>query len=85
MSKYERIIERLRTGEGSVTYQELHHVLMKLGYVERKTGKTSGSSVAFYHPELKHIIRLHKPHPGNELKTYQKKYIKSTLEEIKLI
>jgi len=85
MGKYERIIERLRSGEGSVTYQELYHVLIKLGYLEKKTGKTSGSRVAFYNPELKHIIRLHKPHPGNELKTYQKIYIKSTLEEIKLI
>jgi hypothetical protein len=85
MSKYERILERIRRGEGSVTYQDLHHVLIKLGYIEKKTGKTSGSRVAFYHQKLNHIIRLHKPHPGNELREYQKKYIKSILEELKLI
>jgi len=85
MSKYERILHRIRTGEGSITYQDLNHVLLKLGYSEKKSGKTSGSRVAFYNEELNHIIRLHKPHPGNELKTYQKKYIKSELEEKKLI
>jgi hypothetical protein len=85
MSKYERILDRIRSGEGSVTYQELNYLLVKLGYFEKKAGKTSGSRIAFYNPTLKHIIRLHKPHPGNELKEYQKKYIKTTLEEIKLI
>ena len=40
-----------------------------------KLGKTSGSRVAFTHPEILHIIRLHKPHPGNELKRYQINYL----------
>ncbi len=34
-------------------------------------GKSSGSRVAFINIHTKHIIRLYKPHPGNELKKYQ--------------
>jgi len=42
-------------------------------------GKTTGSSVAFFNMVSKHIIRLHKPHPGNELKRYQIEQILSEL------
>ncbi|HLF64311.1 MAG TPA: type II toxin-antitoxin system HicA family toxin [Saprospiraceae bacterium] len=85
MSRFVRIVARIKSGGGTVTYSDLKHVLNKLGYVEQKTGKTSGSRVAFYQDELIHLIRLHKPHPGNELKQYQIKLIKEELEEKKLI
>ncbi|MBK7231534.1 MAG: type II toxin-antitoxin system HicA family toxin [Saprospiraceae bacterium] len=61
------------------------YVLIKLGYREIKTGKTSGSRVAFYNESKKLLIRLHKPHPGNELKDYQIKLIHAHFEQNKLL
>lgn len=46
-------------------------LLGRLGYTEESRGRTSGSRVAFVHSPSKHIIRLHKPHPGNTLRRYQ--------------
>lgn len=54
-------------------------MLVKLGYTETQSGKTSGSRVAFYNEETGHIIRLHKPHPKNILKQYQ---IEQIIEEL---
>ena len=85
MNKLERIVKRIITGSGTVPYDELKFLLNRLGYFEIKTGMTSGSRVAFYNEELNDIIRLHKPNPGNELKHYQIKLIKSHLEFKKLI
>lgn len=45
-----------------------------------KLGKTSGSRRAYVHEKNLHIIRLHKPHPGNELNRYARVYI---IEELK--
>ncbi len=42
-----------------------------MGYSEFNRGKTSGSRVLFVNERSSHIIRLHKPHPKNILKTYQ--------------
>lgn len=64
------------------TYNELVTLLSGFGYSEIKTGKTSGSSVAYINEESRHIIRLHKPHPGNILKNYQ---IEQITEELKRI
>ncbi len=85
MSKLDKILNRIINGSGTITYAELNFVLSKLGYKEVKTGKTSGSRVAFYNDSKKLLIRLHKPHPGNELKDYQIKLILSHLEQNKLL
>lgn len=68
-----------------VTYPELEYLLRKLGYMKKRTGKTSGSRVAFIHESTQHIIRIHKPHPGNELKKYIKNYIVKDLKNQNLI
>jgi len=80
MSKDQKLIIRLLTRPKNFTYSELCRVLNSLGYEESKSGKTSGSRVAFIDKSTKHIIRLHKPHPGNELKQYQ---IELVIEELK--
>lgn len=85
MGKLDKIIRRLADGSGTITYRELNFLLVKLGYVELKLGKTSGSRVAFWNASIQDIIRIHKPHPGNELKDYQRKLIKSHLQDKKLI
>jgi hypothetical protein len=85
MSKYDKLIVKLLNRSSTVTYQEIAYLLGKLGYEETQKGKTSGSRVAFINKLEKHIIRLHKPHPGNELKDYVKKEIISELKDKNLI
>ncbi len=80
MSKEEKLIKRLLAKPNNFTYNELKSLLSHLGYIENQSGKTSGSRVAFINENDKHIIRLHKPHPGNELKRYQ---IEQVIEELK--
>jgi len=85
MSKVTKILERLLDPRTTFTFQELEYVLGKLGYIERKTGKTSGSRRAYINQRTKHIIRIHKPHPGNEIKKYVKNYIIGELKRQNLI
>jgi hypothetical protein len=80
MSKGEKLVKRLLAKPNDFTYNELKSLLSHFGYVESQSGKTSGSRVAFINEKDKHIIRLHKPHPGNELKKYQ---IEQVIEELK--
>jgi len=80
MSKAEKLIARLLSRPKDFTYEELRKLLRHLGYSESQSGKTSGSRVAFLNDNTKHIIRLHKPHPANELKQYQ---IEQVIEELK--
>jgi len=63
------------------TYSELKKLLFSFGYKEIKRGKTSGSRVAFFNSENKHIIKLQKPHPKPELKMYQLDEIENKLRE----
>jgi len=81
MSQEEKLIKRLLSKPKDFTYDELRKLLRKLGYEEKQSGKTSGSRVAFVNPDSEHIIRLHKPHPNNELKQYQMEQI---IEELKV-
>ena len=80
MSKEEKLIQRFLLRPKDFTYDELRKMLKGLGYQESQQGKTSGSRVAFLNEATKHIIRLHKPHPGNELKMYQIDLIREELE-----
>jgi len=79
MSKEDKLLERFLSRPKDFTYNETKKLLKGLGYKESNQGKTSGSRVAFVHLESKHIIRLHKPHPGNELKRYQLDQIREEL------
>jgi len=85
MSRLEKTIERLLNIAAPFSFKELVFLLSKLSYVEKKTGKTSGSRKAFVHLKTKHIIRIHKPHPGNELRRYQRIFIIHELQKQNLI
>ena len=80
MGKSDKLLKRLISKPKDFTYDELKRLLSSYGYEVAKTGKTSGSRVAFINHETRHIIRLHKPHPYPELKQYQ---IDDVLEELK--
>lgn len=85
MSKLEKLIKKLLSHNSKVAYDEIRTLLGKLGYIESTKRKTSGSRGAFINTITKHIIRLHKPHPGNELKSYTKKAIVLELKDKKVI
>ena len=79
MSKEEKLIKRFLSKPKDFTYNELRKLLFNFGYEESQSGKTSGSRVAFINIRTNHIIRLHKPHPNEELKIYQ---IEQLIEEL---
>ena len=81
MGKKEKQIERLLSRPKDFTFSELSSLLKSLGYFEDNKGRTSGSRVAFVNPENGNIIRLDKPHPGNELKSYLVNYVINKLKE----
>jgi hypothetical protein len=85
MSKEEKLIKRLLSKPKDFTYNELRKLLINLGYEESQSGKTSGSRVAFINKNTNHVIRLHKPHPNNELKQYQIEQVIEELQSRRLI
>lgn len=75
MSKLEKAKERIRSKPTDYTYTEAKALLSQLGFVEYNKGKTSGSRVRFYRPKDKKAILLHKPHPGDVMKTGAVKFL----------
>jgi hypothetical protein len=70
----EKLVERLLSSPKDFTWNELVRVLSNLGFEELSGGKTSGSRRKFA-DRSNNILSLHKPHPGNILKTYQVKQV----------
>ncbi|SFS92231.1 HicA toxin of toxin-antitoxin [Succinivibrio dextrinosolvens] len=69
MTKKEKLITRFRSVPSDLTYNELVQILKYYGYTEYSLGKTTGSAVKFKN-DSGDIIRFHKPHPGNIIKSY---------------
>lgn len=84
MSKRDKLVDRLKSRPKDFTWSELEKLLRGLGYAEAKAGKTGGSRRKFIH-ETAPVIALHKPHPGEILKTYQVDQVLETLEKEGLI
>jgi len=80
MSKFEKLLERLLSVPSDFTWEELVKVLAQFGYEELKKGKTGGSRRRLA-DEKKNVITLHKPHPGNIVKTYALKQVIAHLKE----
>ncbi len=85
MSKHDKLIKKLLRRPRDFSCEELRTLLHGLGYEEESKGRVSGSRVAFIHRTTRHIIRLHKPHPGNELKLYQVDQIIKVLKDQEVI
>lgn len=81
MSTRDKLLFKLVKNPKDFTFRDGQSLLGKLGYVEDTLGKTSGSRVAFFHPQTQHVIRLHKPHPNNELKEYAVKELIQSLKD----
>lgn len=79
MSRKDKLVKRLKSKPKDFTFDELVALLNYLGFYQESAGKTGGSRVLFSNGCL--VIRLHKPHPRNELKMYQIDDILQFLEE----
>ncbi|MCK4764908.1 MAG: type II toxin-antitoxin system HicA family toxin [Candidatus Aminicenantes bacterium] len=85
MSKLDKLKQKLLAKSKNFTFNELKTLLNGLGYHELKTGKTSGSRTAFMNDLTKHVIRLHRPHPGNILKRYQLDFVEEELKSAEVL
>ncbi|MBQ7796731.1 MAG: type II toxin-antitoxin system HicA family toxin [Lachnospiraceae bacterium] len=84
MGKKDKLINRLKSKPKDFTFEEAESLLGFFAYERSDKGKTSGSRVVFKNQKHPPIL-LHKPHPGNELKSYQVKQLVSILEQEGLI
>lgn len=82
MSKFEKLVERFLSIPKDFTYSELIKLLKGFGYHEVQG---AGSRVVFRNDQLKHSIKLHKPHPAKILKRYQIELIIDELKSKELI
>jgi hypothetical protein len=80
VSKIDKLILRLLSYPKDFTYGELKTLLLSFGYSEIQG---AGSRVCF--SKENHKIKLHKPHPDNELKRYQLDLIVEELTDKGLI
>jgi len=77
MTQKEKLVRRFLSKPRNFTFNEMRILLRGYGYKEIRSGKTAGSRIAFFHEDIHHIIRLHKPHPNNILKKYQLDFIEN--------
>ena len=80
MGTKEKLGKRLQSRPKDFTFSELERLLKYLGYTLSNQGSSSGSRVAFHHPDHAPIM-LHKPHPRKELLDYQVRQIIDTLRQ----
>ncbi|WP_308519287.1 type II toxin-antitoxin system HicA family toxin [Stomatobaculum longum] len=80
MGQKEKLIQRLKSNPKDFTFDEAESLLKYFDYECSNKGKTSGSRIIFSNKEHGSIL-LHKPHPGNELKSYQVKQLITLLTE----
>lgn len=85
MGRNEKLLVRISKKPKDFTYDELRRLLAGLQCVEDTGGRTSGSRVTFILQPTQTILRLHRPHPSNELKAYQIELVIGFLKSIGVI
>jgi predicted RNA binding protein YcfA (HicA-like mRNA interferase family) len=84
MGTKEKLIERFKRLPKDFTFDEMTTLLEALGFERSNKGKTSGSRVIFKSEKYQPIM-LHKPHPGNIVKSYAMKQVLDYLIGLGLI
>jgi len=77
MTKLEKLIKKLLSKPHDLTWDEVSKIL---GFEQIMPGKTGGSRRKFKNNNNIQI-NLHRPHPGNIIKTYAIEYIIETLKK----
>jgi hypothetical protein len=85
MSRRDKLVQRFLARPADFRFDEMSKLLKGFGYEETKSGKAAGSRVAFINKASSHIIRLHRPHPGNIVKRYQMELVEEALKAKGLI
>lgn len=80
MGTKDKLRDRFFTLPKDFTFDEIEKLLSGYGYVKHNKGKTSGSRVVFKNGD-KRPIMLHKPHPGNIVKSYALRQVLDDLIE----
>lgn len=83
MSQKQKLVERFISHPTDFTYEELRRLLHYFGYNEDASAQ--GSRVNFFNDELKDVIKIHKPHPENNVKGYVLKLVHEKLIERDLL
>lgn len=80
MGTTEKLLEKLTATPTprNFPWDDLVTLLRRLGYRELTGG---GSRRKFIHTDTNHIINLHQPHPGNNLKPYQVEQVIEKLQD----
>ena len=81
MSKKDKLLKKFleKPPRKDLTYQELKTLLLNIGY---KKLEGQGSRVKFYRDDGSFPVSIHKPHPGNILKSYVVKEIQKILRSV---
>ncbi len=81
MTQIDKLINKFmeRPPRTDLTYQELERLLVNMDYNKIEGG---GSRVKFYRNDGLFPISIHKPHPGNILKTYVVREVQKILEKL---
>ena len=81
VSRAGKLLQRFLRRPKDFSYGELTRLLTSFGYLTASPGRSGGSRVAFINRDTRDVIRLHRPHPGNIMKTYQLELIEEHLKE----
>ena len=84
MSRRDKLLIRFLSRPTDFTFDELVTLMARFGYHDAKGGHAGGSRVSFTDGKGDYI-RIHKPHPRNELKLYQIDDITQALKDRGLI
>ncbi len=81
MSKKDKLLKKFLAYpiKKDLTFSELTTLLIACGFIKLEG---AGSAMKFYNKSKDILINLHKPHPGNILKTYIVKQIQIKLKEL---
>jgi len=82
MTRQAKLLTKLFNPNSTLTWDELVSILKGLGFRQLEG---SGSRVKFDNGNPKEAIHLHRPHPGNQIKTYTKRQVVEHLKNSGLI
>lgn len=85
MGTKEKLIQRFLSSPKDFTYEEVLRLFGIFGYSESNKGATSGSRVEFVSEDGQSSYIMHKPHPGNIIKSYVMKQLHTFVDNNKLV
>ncbi|MCB4823809.1 type II toxin-antitoxin system HicA family toxin [Roseicella aerolata] len=80
MARLEKVVSSFKQCQGPFSWREFTRMIVKLGYEEKRSGKTSGSQRVFFHSGTQDVIMAHEPHDG-EMGPSMVRRLRSHLEQ----